>query len=56
LRVGVNQKDTLARTGEARRQVDRDGRFADPAFLIENADDHQDASFAERASRRPARS
>ena len=43
LRVGVNQKDTLARTGEARRQVDRDGRFADPAFLIENADDHQDA-------------
>lgn len=43
LRVGVDKENPRAGAGEARGKIDGDGRLADASFLVENADDHQDA-------------
>jgi hypothetical protein len=40
--------------GEARRQIDGDGCFADAPFLIQNADDHPDAFLLEETAPRMA--
>jgi hypothetical protein len=38
--VGINQEDAFSLLGKGSGQVDGNGRFAHPAFLVQYADNH----------------
>jgi hypothetical protein len=41
LLIRVNEQDPVSRLRKRIGQVDGDGRFADPSFLIDQTDDHE---------------